>query len=92
MKMREVRMIAKKYGINSFRKTKADLIREIQLVEGNFVCFGTAEGYCDQKKCCFRSLCIDGNITKGSQQKNSPFIVAEPAYYNTKYLLSRYPS
>jgi hypothetical protein len=58
MKMQEVRTIAKSLGINSFGKTKADLIREIQRKEGNFDCFGTADGYCDQEECIFRSTCL----------------------------------
>lgn len=58
MKMQEIRAKAKALGINSFGKKKADLIREIQRAEGNFDCFGTAQGYCDQLDCCFRSLCL----------------------------------
>lgn len=58
MKMNEVRTMAKKLGINSFGKSKAALIREIQLKEGNFDCFGTAAGHCDQNACLFRSDCL----------------------------------
>ena len=58
MKMQEVRVMAKALGINSFGRKKVDLIREIQLVEGNFDCFGTAEGFCDQQDCRFRALCL----------------------------------
>ena len=58
MKMQEVRKKAKALGINSFGKKKADLIREIQRAEGNFDCFGSADHYCDQWECCFRSLCL----------------------------------
>jgi hypothetical protein len=56
--MQEVRLRAKRLGINSFGKKKADLIREIQRAEGNFDCFGTAEGYCDQFACVFRKACV----------------------------------
>jgi len=59
MKMQELRVIAKKYGINSFGKTKANLIREIQIAEGNFDCFGSAVEYCDQWGCRYRPLCFD---------------------------------
>lgn len=59
MKMQEIRTKAKELGINSFGKTKTELIRAIQKAEGNFECFGTAAGYCDQFQCSFRSLCID---------------------------------
>lgn len=59
MKMQEVRVLAKKLGIKSFAKTKVELIREIQRKEGNFDCFGTTQGYCDQESCSFRSACLD---------------------------------
>jgi hypothetical protein len=58
MKMQEIRSMAKKLGINSFGKTKTQLIREIQRAEGNFACYGTAGDYCDQQDCSFRSLCL----------------------------------
>ena len=64
MKMQEIQVMAKKYAINSFGKTKAGLIREIQVAEGNFDCFGTANGYCDQIGCCFRSICLNGKQVK----------------------------
>ena len=64
MKMREVQMMAKKHGISSFGKTKAKLIREIQLAEGNFDCYGTAFENCDQLACCFRSICLNGKQLK----------------------------
>lgn len=69
MKMQEVRAIAKKYSINSFGKTKTNLILEIQRAEGNFDCFGTAVGYCDQTNCRWRSLCLSHTKTK-SRKKN----------------------
>lgn len=37
---------------------KLDLIRAIQVKEGNFPCFGTAIDYCDQTCCCFRDDCL----------------------------------
>jgi hypothetical protein len=64
MKMQEIQTMAKKYAINSFGKTKAGLIHEIQIAEGNFDCFGTANGYCDQIECCFRSICLNGKQAK----------------------------
>jgi len=62
MKMQEIRDIGKRYGISSFGKTKAELIREIQRAEGNFDCFGTAKDHCDQYDCCFRSLCLHTDV------------------------------
>ncbi len=58
MKMQQVRAIAKGMGIKSFGKTKADLIREIQRAEGNFDCYGSAQGFCDQLSCSFRESCL----------------------------------
>jgi DNA polymerase/3'-5' exonuclease PolX len=66
MKMQEIREMAKKLGVRSFGKSKVELIREIQRAEGNFPCFGTAEGSCDQLDCCFRSLCL--NTGKGPKK------------------------
>jgi hypothetical protein len=58
MTMKEIRGMAKRLGIKSFGKTKADLIREIQRAEGNFDCFGSAKDFCDQWDCLFRTLCL----------------------------------
>ncbi len=58
MKMNEVRGLAKSLGINSFGKSKLELIKEIQRKQGNFDCFGTATNYCDQLECLFRSSCL----------------------------------
>ncbi len=73
MKMQEIRKKAKALGINSFGKTKVQLIKEIQKAEGNFDCFGTATDYCDQFDCCFRELCLGLNNprkkTKRSRKK-----------------------
>jgi len=66
MKLNEIRKMAKRHGIESVGKTKADLIREIQVQEGNFDCFGTAMGYCDQMSCCFRPICLNGNKATAS--------------------------
>jgi hypothetical protein len=58
MKMHEVRAIAKGLGINSFGKSKAELVKEIQRKQGNFDCFGSTTNYCDQLSCLFRSSCL----------------------------------
>jgi len=59
MKMQEIRQKAKQFNILSFGKTKEALIREIQRAEGNFDCFHTASGFCDQWTCCYRADCLD---------------------------------
>jgi hypothetical protein len=59
MKMQEIRARAKALGLrNTFRLSKAELIRRVQKAEGNFDCFGTAKDYCDQFQCCFRDDCF----------------------------------
>jgi hypothetical protein len=58
MTVKELRAIAKDLGIRTNNLRKAELIRAIQLAEGNFDCFGTAEDYCDQLKCLFRKDCL----------------------------------
>lgn len=58
MNISEVRKRAKKAGINVGKQSKAELIRDIQTKEGNFPCFGTAKGHCDQTGCCWREDCL----------------------------------
>ena len=59
MKMNELRMIAKNRGIDTrIGRSKQDIIREIQLKEGNTVCFNRAENHsCSQEKCWWRQDC-----------------------------------
>ena len=55
----EIRSIAKSLGIAPGRSTKRDLIRRIQVGEGNFPCFATAEDLaCDQATCLWRDDCF----------------------------------
>lgn len=59
VKINEVRKIAKEYNIKGVvGKKKADIIREIQLAEGNFDCFGTAGYECEQIDCLWRDDCL----------------------------------
>jgi hypothetical protein len=58
MKIQQVRVMAKNLGVNSVGKSKIELVREIQRREGNFDCYGTSKGYCDQEACCFRVSCL----------------------------------
>ena len=62
MEMAVVREKAKTMGIKKVVGVKKlDLIREVQKREGNFPCFSTATGYCDQWSCCFREDCLGNN-------------------------------
>lgn len=60
MRMDEVRKKAKELGLKTARMKKEDLIRAVQAAEGNFPCFGTAAGSCDQSLCCWIDDCLDG--------------------------------
>ncbi|MCE5242402.1 MAG: SAP domain-containing protein [Syntrophobacteraceae bacterium] len=70
MKIQEIRAKAKALGINSFGKTKVELVREIQRQEGNFDCYHTATDHCDQPECCFRSSCLEKGRETEQTKKN----------------------
>jgi len=57
MNMNEIRhIIAKGLGL---KPGKVDLVRNIQLAEGNFDCFATARcDECDQVNCLWRKDCL----------------------------------
>lgn len=60
MKLAELRGIAKSYGIKSDNITKTELIRTIQIKEGNFDCYGAAySGMCDRLDCCWHDDCFE---------------------------------
>lgn len=57
--MNQVRQKARELGLTvPVGISKTELIRSIQRAEGNFDCFGTAHGYCDQSTCYWLSLCV----------------------------------
>ena len=59
MKIQRVREIAREQGLNTGQADKAELIKAIQIKEGNFDCFATAyEGECDQAGCRWREDCF----------------------------------
>jgi len=58
MTLGEIKTKAKGLGIKAGSKKKTELIRAIQLAEGNFDCFGTAQNSCDQSECCFMKDCL----------------------------------
>jgi hypothetical protein len=58
MTVKEIRVIAKKLSINPGKMKKADLIKTIQLEEGNTPCFQTAGNSCDQSGCCWMDDCL----------------------------------
>ena len=62
MQIQTLRNIAKDRGIKAGRMAKAEIIRTIQRLEGNFDCFKTAvDGHCDQGGCAWREDCLPGS-------------------------------
>lgn len=60
MKLEQVRAMAKAYGVLPGKLHKPDLIKSIQVAEGNFACFASAQnGECDQTSCLWRRDCFD---------------------------------
>ncbi len=66
MKMAEVKEKARKMGIAAAKADKVELIRSIQQQEGNFPCFGTADGSCDQVSCSWRDDCVGKGRVRAS--------------------------
>ncbi|MEI8354748.1 MAG: SAP domain-containing protein [Deltaproteobacteria bacterium] len=59
MKMQEVREIAKNWSIKTANIKKTDLIRSIQLAEGNFDCYCTGHAdKCGQENCIWHEDCF----------------------------------
>lgn len=60
MNMVNIRVLAENVGVNPGRLIKTELIRQIQIFEGNFDCYSTAhQGICDQTHCLWRIDCFD---------------------------------
>jgi hypothetical protein len=58
MKIDDIRSIAKTHSITTGKLSKTELIKSIQINEGNFDCFATAHGgECDQGACSWRDDC-----------------------------------
>ena len=58
MSIYEIRLIASKMGIDPVKLNKKDLIESIQIKEGKTPCFKTADSYCDQAGCFWKSDCL----------------------------------
>ena len=60
MNLQEVKRIAKTIGVKPGKLSKTNLIKNIQLIEGNFDCFSSAtSGECDQTGCIWKADCFD---------------------------------
>ncbi|MBI4683715.1 MAG: SAP domain-containing protein [Nitrospirae bacterium] len=65
MQIQKIKAIAKAKGIKAGNLKKPELIHAIQLVEGNFDCYGTAIlGVCEQTNCVWREDCLECSINK----------------------------
>ena len=59
MNMQEIRVKAKDLGLKTSRLSKVELVQTIQLTEGNFNCFASADNAeCDQLNCMWREDCF----------------------------------
>jgi hypothetical protein len=60
MRLEDIRSIAREHGIKPNKLSKTELIKCIQIGEGNFDCFATAyNGECSQAGCCWREDCFE---------------------------------
>ena len=63
MKIQDVRKMAKCSQIDSFGKSKTEIIRALQKTEGNFDCYGRAtSGFCDQAGCRWKEDCLTESV------------------------------
>jgi hypothetical protein len=59
MTLKQIKNIAKTKGVKAGTMKKENIIRAIQLAEGNFDCFGSAAaGDCNQTDCLWRADCL----------------------------------
>lgn len=59
MKLEEIHGIAKAKGVAHLNVFKKELVKSIQVKEGNFDCYATAcKGECDQPDCLWREDCL----------------------------------
>lgn len=58
MTLKQIKEIAKERGVKAGNMKKENIIRAVQRAEGNFDCFGTSSGYCDQTNCLWRNDCL----------------------------------
>ncbi|MDD2851594.1 MAG: Rho termination factor N-terminal domain-containing protein [Desulfuromonadaceae bacterium] len=59
MKLEQIKEIAKEHGIKAGKMKKAEIVRAIQLAEGNEICFETGKASeCGQEECLWRTDCV----------------------------------
>lgn len=58
MLVKEIKARAQKMGIDPKKMKKAEMIKAIQIREGNNPCFQTMDDSCGQMDCCWRNDCL----------------------------------
>lgn len=59
MRLSEIEKKAKRIGLtDTWKYNKKELIKEIQLKEGNSPCFASRKNRCEQSVCCWREECL----------------------------------
>lgn len=68
MNIKTIRQLAKTFKVDASQLPKTELIRKIQLAEGNFDCYGRASsGECDQDECAWRDDCLSESVSANIQ-------------------------
>ncbi|PKO59823.1 MAG: SAP domain-containing protein [Betaproteobacteria bacterium HGW-Betaproteobacteria-18] len=68
MNMKTIRHLAKTLSIEPGKLSKTELIKKIQVAEGNFDCYGSAiNGECDQLDCVWRDDCLSESSTAAAE-------------------------
>ena len=71
MKINDVRKMAKRMNVNTYRMKKEGIIRAIQQAEKNMACFATERvTICNEDKCLWRDDCLSRNISAHSPNLN----------------------
>lgn len=80
MNKRELLKIAKSHHIFDAGLSMTELIRRIQLAEGNFDCFGRASARtCDQSNCAWLDSCIRASASAGVGPASEPNRPSDPS-------------
>ena len=63
--MKQIKGMARRFEINPAGLSRTELVRKIQIAEGNFPCYRTAEKSCDQPDCLWLDDCVGKNPDGG---------------------------
>lgn len=72
MELEIIHSIAATHGLDTDNLSKPELIKAIQMQEGNFDCFATAQsGACDQGNCLWLDDCLGMEKERAEQESES---------------------